>query len=61
MPVTTEGRQIIEKATGKVKGTAKSAAHAKASARIRNKAYREKKEGRLARRASLQKKGLGCS
>ena len=43
MPVTTRGKKIIEKSTGKVKGTAKSAAKAKASARIRNAYHRKKK------------------
>jgi hypothetical protein len=42
MPVTTSGNKIIEKATGKVVGTAKSPKDAKASARLRNMAYGKK-------------------
>lgn len=44
MPVTTKGRKIVEKRTGKVVGRGKTAASAKASARIRNQKWREKKE-----------------
>jgi hypothetical protein len=43
MPVKAVGRRIIEVRTGKVVGTAKTPAKAKASARIRNQAHREKR------------------
>lgn len=43
MPVKAVGKKIIEVATDKVKGVAKSAANAKASARIRNMAHAGKK------------------
>lgn len=36
MPVIARGNKIIEKATGKVVGTSKSAGKAKAAANIRN-------------------------
>jgi hypothetical protein len=36
MPVTTRGKKIVEKATGKVVGTSKSPAMAKKAARVRN-------------------------
>jgi hypothetical protein len=42
MPVTTKGKKIIEKKTGKVVGTATSAKNAKVSASIRNQAHRRK-------------------
>jgi hypothetical protein len=42
-PVKAVGKRIIEVRTGKVVGTAKSPSKAKASARIRNQAHREKK------------------
>ena len=42
MPVTTRGKKIVEKKTGKVVGTGKTTASAKASARIRNQKHREK-------------------
>lgn len=46
MPVTTKGKKIIEKATGRVVGTGKSVASAKASARARNMAHAAKKRGK---------------
>lgn len=42
MPVTTRGKKIVEKSTGKVVGKGKIVASAKASARIRNMKWREK-------------------
>lgn len=36
MPVTSKGKNIIEKATGKVVGHSKSPAMAKKAARVRN-------------------------
>ena len=46
MPVTTRGRKIVEKRTGKVVATGKSTASAKASARVRNWAHAAKKRGK---------------
>ncbi len=42
MPVVARGRKIVEVGSGRVVGRAKSAAKAKASARIRNQKHREK-------------------
>jgi hypothetical protein len=42
MPVKTRGRKIVERRSGKVVGTAKSPAKARASAAIRNRAYHQK-------------------
>ena len=49
MPVKAVGKKIVEVATGRVVGTASSAANAKASARIRNAAHRKKRKGKRGR------------
>ena len=45
MPVTTRGKAIVEKATGKVVAHGKTKKSAKAAARIRNWAHHAKKQG----------------
>ena len=44
MPVTTRGKKIVEKATGKVVGNASSKRNAKISASIRNRAIKRKQK-----------------
>jgi len=45
MPVRQVGKNIVEKATGKVVGHSTSVKKAKAAARIRNWAHHAKKQG----------------
>lgn len=42
MPVKTRGKKVIEARTGKVVATGRTEASARASARIRNEAWRKK-------------------
>lgn len=54
MPVHTEGKKIVETATGKVVGTSTSTEKAKAASRIRNMAVAAK-EGDAKAKAGMEK------